>query len=213
MTTPVDVRDSDKGYSVHVNEDGALLIEVEPSPSLDTPNHLEPFTAFFTVNGDGTSASLSVNGSVTPVEAWVSSVPDGDLYITGANVLIADGGTIALNRFGGIAGGLTNGCDLFYESGRGRQIVATGLKTNFSFIRLGSLSAATGGKTDAYQMSNVDAANNDGYNPVLDLTRVSPQGIRLRQDSFERLGIVINDDLSGVATFNIFITGFKRRDD
>lgn len=191
-------------------QDKSLLTSVLPYPPIDVDDKVIPFIGALTVDGDGVTTNLSVNGSTTPVDAFIGPPVAGDLYLTTANVLIADAGSIALNRFGSIAGGLVNGINFFVETANERLDISIGLKTNFDFIRVGTLTVGTGGKTDAYQLANTDPSNDDGYNPILDFTKVSPIGIRLRADTQDKLGICINDDISGVATFNIIITGFIR---
>ncbi len=206
----LDIRIHGDGAGFAELQDDALIVASTPYPPLKVDNKVIPFIGSLTVDGDGVTTSLSVDGSVTPVDAFVGPPVTGDLYLTTANVLIADSGVIALNRFGGISGGLTNGINFFVELQNERQDISVGLKTNFDFIRVGTLTQGTGGKTDAYQLSNTDPANDDGYNPVIDLSRITPQGIRLEAKSLDKLGVCINDDLTGVATFNIFITGFVR---
>lgn len=191
-------------------QDKALLVSQLPYPPLGVENKVIPFIGALTVNGEGLITNLAVDGSVNPVDAFIGPPVFGDLYLTTANVLIADSGAIALNKFGSIGGGLTNGIDFFTETANERLDISISLKTNFDFIRVGTLTVGTGGKTDAYQLSNTDPSNNDGYNPVLDFTKVSPIGIRLRADTQDKLGITIRDNISSVATFTIVINGFIR---
>lgn len=205
----IDVRVKGEGPEFAEVHDDGLLVSVLQYPPLDVPNKIIPFFGSLTVNGDGVTTSLSVDGSVTPADAFVGPPVTGDLYITTANVLIADSGAISLNRFGSLAA-LTNGVNFFVETENERIDVSIGLKTNFDFIRVGTLTVGTGGKTDAYQLASTDADNDDGYNPVLDFTNVSPLGIRLRKDTEDKLGVCINDDLTTVNTFNILINGFIR---
>lgn len=206
----LDVRIKGEGPGFAELQDDVLIVTQTPYPPLDVENKVILFIDLLTVNGDGVTTSLSVDGSVTPVDAFVGPPITGDLYLTTANILIADSGAIALNKFGSINGGLTNGINFFIESNNERQDMSTGLKTNFDFIRVGTLTVGTGSKNDAYQLSNADPDNDDGYNPVLDFTRVSPQGIRLKAGSLDKLGICINDDLTSVNTFNVVITGYVR---
>lgn len=194
---------------VEVHDDG-LLVSVLPYPPTGVPNNLVPFVGSLTVNGDEVSSDLRVDGSTTPIDAFVGPPINGDLYLTTANILVADSGVVALNRFGGIGGGLTNGIDIFVETENDRFLVASSLKSNFDLIRLGTLTQGTGGKTDAYLLANTNAANEDGYNPVMDFTKVSPLGIRLRKDTLDKLGITINDDLTSLGTFNVIINGYVR---
>lgn len=208
MTQPVQIKG--KGSEFAEIHDQGLLISSLPFPPIDVENKIVPFIGALTINGDRITTSLSVDGSVTPVDAFIGPPVFGDLYLTTANILIADSGAIALNKFGSINGGLTNGINFFVETENERLDISIALKTNFDFIRIGTLTVGTGGKTDAFQLSNTDNDNDDGYNPILDFTKVSPVGIRLRADTLDKLGICINDDITGVATFNVIINGFIR---
>jgi len=206
---PLDVRIVGEKAGFADVQDKAQLTSIVPYPPINVDNKIVPFFGRLTMNGDGITSELTVDGSMTPIDAFIGPPVDGDLYITTANVLIADSGAISLNRFGA-ATALTNGINFFVETQNKRLNISVGLKTNFDFIRIGTLTVGTGGKNDAYQLSNTDPANDDGYNPILDFTRASPIGIRLRRDTQDKLGICINDDLTGIATFNIGITGFIR---
>jgi len=203
----VRVKGDNKGFAEV--QDKALIVSVLPYPPLDVENKILPFIGTLTVNGDGVTNDLTVDGSVVPVDAFIGPPVTGDLYITTANILIADSGAVALNAFGsGLA--LTNGINFFIETANERVDISIGLKSNFDFIRVGTLTQGTGSKVDAYQLAKTDASNNDGYNPVLDFTNTSPHGIRLRKDTLDKIGICINDNLTAVATFNILISGYIR---
>ncbi len=204
------VRIQGLGAEVAKVEDEGVLTSVLPYPPLNVPNNIIPFVGNLTVNGDGTTSDLTVDGSVNSVDAFVGPPITGDLYITSANILIADSGVIALNRFGNINGGLANGMDFFIENANQRFLFSGKLKTNFDFIRVGTLTQGLGGKNDAYQMSNATPLNEDAYNPVIDFTRVSPLGVRLRKDTLDKLGVIINDDITSISTFNILINGYIR---
>lgn len=205
MAVPIKILgDNTQGYA-HV-EDQGLLVSVLQYPPLAVKNLEIPFFAQMTINGDGVTSDLTVNGSVVPVEAFVKSSSRGDIYISTANVLIADTGAVALNKFGAKVA-LTNGLKFFVSTENEKIDISIDLKTNHDFIRIGTLTVGIGSKVDAYQLANLDPANDDGYNPIIDLTRISGQGIRLRQNTNDNFGITINDDLSLVSTFNILLTG------
>lgn len=190
-------------------EDQALHVISTPYPALNTPQKEIPFIGLMTVGGDGVTEQLgNIDGSITPVDAFIGPPLEGDLYITTANVLIADSGAVALNKFGS-GSALTNGIDFFVELSDQRRNISIGLKTNFDFIRISTLTQGIGGKNDAYQLASTDAANDDGYNPIIDFTTVSSQGIRMIKGSNDKLGICINDAL-GIATFNIIVVGKVR---
>ena len=191
-------------------QDKSLLASLLPYPPLNVENKVIPFIGNLTVNGDGITTNLSVDGSVVPVDAFIGPPVNGDLYITTANILIADSGVITLNRFGNLNGGLNNGIEFFVETANERIITSVPLKSNFDFIRVSTLTEGIGSKNDAYQLSNTDSDNDDGYNPVVDFTRISPLGVRLIKDTQDKIGLVISDNISTVNTFNVIITGFIR---
>ncbi len=189
--------------------DEALLVTAVPYPPTDIENKLLPFVGALTVSGDGTTSDLRIDGSVTPLDAFIGPPNTGDLYLTTGNILLSGGGVVSLNRFGNL-NALTTGIDVFVETGNLRFPVATGLQTNFDMIRIATKTQGTGGKNDAYLLANTNTANEDGYNPILDFTTISPLGLRLRKDTLDKLGVTINDDLTGLGTFNIVITGYIR---
>ena len=209
MATPVIIKSPSNGNSALVSDEGELLVATSPLPPSSVADDLVPFVGRATVNGDGVTSALNVDGSVNPVRAYLQSDPNDDIYLTSANILIADNGVVKLNLFGSEPA-LTNGVDIFYSTRGSENILISGIKTNFDFIRVGSLTRGTGGKTDAFQLANSDAANNDGYNPIIDLSRTSPSGLRLQADSGSRVGVIIRDNLTAIATFNILFVGFRR---
>lgn len=201
--------------TVRVTPEGAFVTTFTSALPVDEETLIVPFSTAMTINGiplaDGGDSDLTVDGSVTPVDVFILGQSDGDVYITSANIVLADSPTVSLNQFGGITA-LTNGISFFYEIPSGRRELATPLTTNFDFIRIGSLTTGLGSKNDAYQANNLNAGGDDGYNPVLDLTLLSPLGIgiRLRKNSPDKLGFCISDDLSTINTFNVIVTGYVR---
>lgn len=191
-------------------QERSILVSPLPYPPIDVPNKVIPFIGNMTINGDTVTTDLNVDGSTTPIDAFIGPPVSGDLYLTTVNILIADGGTVSLNRFGGINNGLTTGVKFFVQTENEKIDISPNLKTNFDLIRIGTLTQGTGGKTDAYLLANANTSNNDGYNIVIDLKRISSGGIRMRKDTLDQLGMTINDDLTSVATFDILVSGFIR---
>lgn len=208
MTLGVNIKGEKAGFADI--QDNSLLTSVLPYPPLDVEDKIIPLIGSLTVSGDDVTTNLNVDGSVTPVDAFIGPPVNGDLYITTANVLIADNGSVQLNKFGSINNGLTNGIRFFIESKNERIIVSAPLRTNFDFIRAGTLTEGLGSGASSYKINNADIDNDNGYNPIIDFTRLSPIGIRMRADTQDKLGVVISDDLTEISTFNIIITGFIR---
>lgn len=200
-----------KGIYADITDDNALLTGSFGYPAYNQPQKIRPFSSFLTVNGDGSTSDLRVNGTASsPVDCYYEASATSDTYITTANVLIADQGA-TLDKFGALSA-LTNGIDLFYGAGANESLFASQLKTNLDFIRVGTLTPGFGNGTTAFKLNNAIGSNIDAYNPILDLTRASPPfGIKLDANSNQRLGVRIKDNLSsGLDGFNIIIVGFER---
>lgn len=201
-----------EGHRARVTPQGDIVSVISQNPPIGGDILTIPFGDFLTLDGvlNGTSA-LNINASTTNREAVISARNDGDVYVTTINVLISDN-TLALNRFGGIVGGLINGLQFFYESPLGRATLPLSIKTNFDMIRLAQLTAPIGTKTDAFQLTNAGAESEDAYNPIIDLTRFGSQGygIRLRKGTKDKLGFTLKDNLTGLTVFNMLAIGFTR---
>ena len=211
MAVPSVIRDLFTGNSASVTNERALKTTLSYSLPEEDDILCVPYSERLSVDGEGVITNLNVTGSLSsPVRAFVKSQTDGDFYVTTANISITDNTALQLNRFGALSR-LTNGVQFFYAIPRGERILGS-VKSNYEMIRLGTLTQPIGTKTDAYQISAIDSSNNDGYNPVLDLTRFSPfgLGIKLNQNRNDSLGIIIQDDLSGLVTFDIILTGYIR---
>lgn len=209
----IDVRISDsEGHRTRVTPQGDLVTVLSPNPPLGSEILTIPFIDFLTIDGiEGGTSDLDVDGSTTSIEASILARTNGDVYLTTLSALISDN-TIALNRFGGIAGGLINGLEFFYESPLGRFSSPLDIRTNYDFIRLATLTSPIGSKTDAYQVSNAGVDSEDAYTPIIDLTRYNAQnyGIRLRKGTKDKIGFQIRDDLTPLSVFNILAIGYTR---
>lgn len=204
------------GVTAKVTHNGALHVAITPEPPESDVILSAPFATWVTLNGiyfkDGGVNDLRVNGSLAnPIEAYVASRQEGDLYLTSLNILIS-ATSLTMNRFGDINNGLTNGVIFFYESPLGRVESPVIVKTNFDLYRFSpDKAAALGSKNDAFQIANAVLLQ-DAYLPIIDLRQFSPSGygVRLRQNQEDKIGIVIRDDLTMLGGFNIFAGGYLR---
>ena len=196
------------GNYAKVSKEGYLYTQEAPFPPVDAESKLTIYREFFTLNGDGTTIDMRVDGSVTPQRFWIQAEPDRDIYITSLSFKLADSGA-SLNEFGGIAA-LANGCRLYYEDLNGEINIGTGLITNFEIIRLCLGQPAFGEGNTAFIAGNV-AGNSEGVIPVLDFRNFGFRwGLRLAAGSLNRLIIEINDNVTAIDAFDIIAYGFRR---
>lgn len=213
MSIASSIKDGRTGRTAIVDEDNALLVKSIPIPTVSARDDQVPFSQLFTSNGMTTgSSNMNVNGSVTAQEFKIISSSAGDRYITNIAFTITDqvSGNVSLDRFGGIAA-LANGVKIFFETEQGRTSFqqGAGIQTNFELIRLCLGVPAFGSAGDAFKLSQV-YTNEYGFFPVLNIQRNFgfQWGIRLRQSQDQKIVVQINDDLTGVARFTAFATGF-----
>jgi hypothetical protein len=167
------------------------------------------YREFLTLNNDGITNSMLVNGSVTKQYFWVDAEPGYDIYITSLSFLIADANA-TLVQFGAITA-LTNGCRLFYENPEGAINIGTTLRSNFDIVRLCLGNPSFGSGTEAFRGSNV-VGTSEAFIPVLDFRTFGFKwGIRLLNNTEDRLAFEINDNVTALDALNVVAYGFRRK--
>ena len=219
------------GSYLKVNEGGYVLTQSSGLPPKDDRDIQIVYRNFLTLNGDGTTTSMLVDGSTTPQLFYVEASPNNDIYITSLSIVI-QGLTINLGLdFAGLGSALTNGCRLYYEDKNGEVTIGNNLDTNFELVRLCQGNPSFGNNGDAFKIPNLapdggggkgGVKTSDGYIPVLDFPEVFGfnYGLRLQRGTTNRLIFEINDDiritadggsLPNDAGFNIIVYGFERK--
>lgn len=211
MSTPIIITD-DKGNEAKIVDHG-LLVSQSPAPALGGEDFLQiPFVEALTIEGDGVTTDLRVDGSVNSIDAFIEARAEGDLYIKTANIIVEGAGNIALEDFGNLSE-LTNGLDTFIQNkGVKFPITKQPIKTNLDLVRIGTLTPAVGSDETAFRIKQVQGAGATLYNPVWDFTRLASgiDGVRLSANTKQRLGITINDALGDLTSFTVIMTGFIR---
>lgn len=211
-----------------VDEGGFLRVVISGLPLNTTGNKQIIYRRFLTLNNDGTTTEMTVDGSTTPQRFTINAEQDKDIFITSLSFQILGTGITLGEDFAGSGASLTNGCRLFYKDNvNGEVNIGTQLQNNFDFIRLcqgnpafnnGDNSTGTG----PFIAPSITSAGSgkggsiaDGIIPVLDVKSVFGLafGIRLNANTKDELVLEVNDDLStglGVgASFNIIAYGFE----
>lgn len=156
-----------------------------------------PATLFLTSDGlSSGSVSLAVNGSVTPVDFWISSpIPKSILKIQGLSVLVSDAGNPASTDYGNIAGGLINGLQLFFETNGFKIPVETPLKQNLDLMA----------RSQSFEV--VQFAGSVRVIIFRDLLSFYSGGFQVNTRLNEKFGVTVNDNLSGLAVHRMAIKG------
>ena len=212
-----------------VDENGFLQVSVSSTPIARLGNNQIVYRKFLTLDNDGTTTEMTVDGSTTSQLFSVNAEPNKDIFITSLSIIIVGTGIVLGNDFAGSGASLTNGCRLYYEDNvNGEVNIGTQLQNNFDFIRLcqgnpafndGAAGAASElGPFIAPSIAGTTAKGGsvaDGIIPVLDIKSVFGLafGIKLSANTKDKLVLEVNDNLSAGlganASFNIIVYGFE----
>lgn len=211
----IDVRLVD-GYggknAAKIDEEGQINVVVHPHPPVSESLTAQPFRQYFTDDGASSgSNSMRVDGSTTPVPFYISSNNEYDVYIKYISVVIGDGGSPALNKYGALTA-LTNGVTWSTTSNEiGDYELHDGIKTNLEFIRIGGDTASIGTGVDSFLADVSGGGTEKSYMPNIDLKETFglQYGIRLKKSSTDRMMFTVNDDLTGLTTHNIIAYGIR----
>jgi len=170
------------------------------------------YKEFLTLNGDGVTTDMRVDGSVTSQDFYIGAPISSDIYVTSLLFSIsAENATMTLNEFANLTA-LTNGCQLIFEDSiNGDIIIADSIQTNFDLLQMARFSPSYGltsgsvfkvpsaipGATLPDTIFGVLRFNDYGYE------KEYRPGIRLRAGSPDRLTFRINDDITGLTTTDI----------
>lgn len=225
MSRKTSIQDGEgTGKNAVVDPGGYLYVQPAPFPPDDNRDIQLIYRQFLTLNGDGTTSDMLVDGSTTPQLFTIPGKPNNDIYITSLSFVIAGDGLVLGNDFAGSGSPLTNGCRLYYEDSNGEVNIGTNLQTNFDFIRLCQGNPAFADPTlGPFIADNIAGASGkgstpaDGIIPVLNFRDVFgfQYGLKIARNTTHQLALEINDNLTtglGLnAAFNIIAYGFERK--
>jgi len=206
-----------------VNEDGRLFEVDTTYPPITNDRQIILYVDDLTLNGDGVTTDMKVDGSVTTQEFFVSAEPDSDIFINSVSFFIAAELVVTdLGEFAGIVTPLTNGCQLIYESGEvGDIIIGDNLQTNYDLLRMCNMNPQFGLDSNAaFKIIQAFSNQDDGYLFILKFADYGYEqeysgGIRLKAGTTDRLVFKIRDNLnltpSDISSFDGRVYGFKRR--
>lgn len=200
---------SGKPNKLEIGDDGEANVVIHSHPSLTDNTEVFPFREYFT--NTASSIDMAVNGATAPLDFYISAQSDYDIFIKYISIVIGDSGTPALNKFGSLTA-LTNGVRWsWFNQTHGDYELHEGIKTNLEFIRIGGDTAGIGTGTDAFLADVSGGGTEKSYLPNIDISETfgMPYGLRLKKGSKDRLIFTINDNLSGLITFNAVCYGIR----
>ena len=206
-----------------VNDDGRLYEIDTVYPPITNDRQIILYVDDLTLNNDGVTTDMKVDGSVTTQEFSVNADKDFDIFINSVSFFIAAENVVTdLGEFAGIVTPLTNGCQLIYEnSDEGNIIIGDNLQTNYDLLRMCNMNPQFGLVSNAaFKIVQAFSNQDDGYLFILKFADYGYEqeysgGIRLKAGTTDRLVFKIRDDLnltpSEISSFDGRVYGFKRR--
>ena len=198
------------GKYIKVNDAGYILTQNSIVPPNDSRDLQIIYRKFLTLNADGTTTEMLVDGSTTPQKFYISAIPNKDIFITSLSIIIQGGGlSLGDNFAGGVA--LTNGVRMYYEDQNGEVNIGTDLTTNFSFTRLCQGNTPFGDNANAF----IKTDGTPAIFPTLNFKKVFgfTSGLRLLRNTTNKLVLEVNDNLPGTVgaspAFTIIANGFE----
>lgn len=203
----------DDGRALKIDsKEGSIGVVIHQHPYIDETLTAFPFRQYFTDNGIKSGSNvMSVNGSVNYVDFYIAASEEYDVYVKYITVEIGDGGAPSLNKFGALPA-LTNGLAWYWDTlEEPLYELHEGIKTNKEFIRIASDTGAIGTGTEAYLADVSGGGTEKSYLPNIDTSEVYglQYGLRLRKGTKDRLVFRVQDDLTGLTTFNAIATGTR----
>lgn len=190
------------------------LGEIEISYPLNSPAFTSVYREFLTLNNDGSTTDMKVDGLSSPKEFFIESENNFDIYIASLCFFISAENVIAnLNEFGA-APALANGCELIYRTEDAESnAFGASITINNDLLRLSQYQPSFGnlsGTVDRpFLISKVYSNADNGYMPIIRFANFGYEpeyrgGIRLQASKKDRLSFVINDDLSALTISQLF---------
>ena len=209
------------GKYIKVNDAGYILTQNSIVPPNDSRDLQIIYRKFLTLNADGTTTEMLVDGSTTPQKFYVEASSENDIYITSLSIIIQGVGINLDGDFAGSGSALANGFNIYYEDQNGLINIGTDFTTNFDFIALCQGNPNFGNDGNAFIIPGLTAGNPNknatGIIPILDFNEVFgfTYGLKLLRGSNNRFVFEINDNLTtglGVNPgMNVIAYGFERK--
>jgi len=211
MTGPIHILDGGgTRRAANVNEKNALQVSQTAADVFapGTPSTFRFLSQLVSSVGDGTgTTNMNVDGSSTPVNFTIGANQDFDIRILEILIFIVDGSETENAKFGGLSA-LSTGWDLKVIESEVSTFIMNKATTSGEIITSTNTPIFGVDNTKWNSVSLVDATDHAGYY-VLNVGRLVPDGIRIGRGTKDRLESTVNDDLTGLTTFNVRALGYR----
>lgn len=180
---------------------------VAPPPPIGTSNRIQYLQGRLGSTGLNSGViDQALNGSVTPQTFYISAASLYDIHILQITVILTDT-TVSNRKFGGIPA-LTTGWDLIFKEDNNDTYLIQKAKSSGSIMVQSGFGNTFGNGSTLMTISNWDA-NNDAFVITINIHHFVPNGLRIGRGTTDTLRSVVNDDLTGLSGFFVYIYGYK----
>lgn len=145
------------------------------------------------ITGDSVS---NIDGSVTPVDFYTAPASGEIMEVVELSIELSDGGNPTLDEYGNIGSALTNGVQIYLERNGVKSPLGLPIKDNRSLFNLGP-------QISYIQLASQERITRASFN-IRDFAK---QGVLLDFRTNDRLGIIIQDDLSALISHSVTLKG------
>ena len=187
------------GKIASVNEVGAIKTYVDQPliPPEGTVNRCRYFQHKLT--------DMNVDGSTTAQTFALDAASDSDIRVLKVTIIIADS-SVSHNSFGGVSA-LGTGWDLLVNEQGNVTPLIDKAKTGGQVIAQAG-HPGVGNDSNDWRIRNWTGTEDATY-LTIDVGALVPGGIRIGRNSKDRIYSVVNDDLTGLTEFTVYLSGHK----
>lgn len=188
--------------------DTPLGDSVPVAPPSGTENRQQYF--FGELGSTGLNSGVtdqSVDGSTTSQTFYIEAEADYDIHITQVTALILDS-SVSHNLFGKIAN-LTTGWDLKWTEDMVATLLVDKARTGGECHRTSGFRDMFGDGSSLNIVPNFASTTDEAYIINWRFDDFVPNGLRIGRGNSDKLESIVNDDLTSLIEFKVYVYGFK----
>lgn len=200
-----------EGHRAKVTSNQALQVEIVASAPLaiGAPSRRTLLSGKLGTTGLGSGTVdhfLAVGTLANPYRAYISAHADYDQYVTLITFYIEDS-AVTHAGFGNLAA-LTNGFDLVSSERGVETLIIDKSKTFGNLIFQTGMEKPFGADATSFELTNVTGLQDAQVLPY-NVTSRLPEGIRIGRGTLDKIELRIHDDMTGLNSFQVIVSGYK----